>query len=135
MGQFHSIDPTSDAPRTVYLTVPVYMDINETPEITMGDDGEPGVWGNCYLYDERHPDGGDWYKEVDEHYTEASDFLGIRLRKADLYDKIVEILNQGQQWSSDELQYIGELLELEGGVVWKLEGEDYPDHELEGMPR
>jgi hypothetical protein len=45
-------------PRVVYCVVPVRID-GSSVTVDLTDDGEPGMWGNAYVYD-GSPDGGTW---------------------------------------------------------------------------
>lgn len=51
--------------RTAYVVVPVHQYSDGTQTIASGDDGEPGHWGNVFVYDEGEDGDGTWTTDWD----------------------------------------------------------------------
>lgn len=66
--------------RTVYVTVPVVLENDEPPTIDPSDDGEPGSWGNCWIYSESEMESGYWDDASLEDIGKAWDYVETMLQ-------------------------------------------------------
>jgi len=68
--------------KTSYVIVPVkFWDGDPQPELDLGDDGQPGLWGDTYVYDEELEE-GDWVFDGEAQVI-ASEYVEQLLRRGD----------------------------------------------------